>query len=143
MPSQETPFGQPTGLANMHPGYLSPDVIGPSGPVDPELSVLAVRSRSGTPLAVLANYSQHYFGATPISADYYGSFCRQLAERLGQPGEGSGPFVCAMSQGTSGDLMWMDYGAPKRDLTMEQYAAGVVARATAAAAAIGSRLRAR
>jgi hypothetical protein len=29
------PFGTPNVRANMHPGHESPDVIGPSGPVDP------------------------------------------------------------------------------------------------------------
>ena len=56
------PFGDATGLAHMHPGYLSPDVIGPSGPVDPELFLISVQAIDGRPLAVFANYSQHYFG---------------------------------------------------------------------------------
>ena len=34
-----------------------------------------------------------------------------------------------MSQGTSGDQMWMDYGGPKRDLTLDAYAQGVADRA--------------
>jgi len=120
------PFGQSTGLAHMHPGYQSKDVIGPSGPVDPELSIISVQSREGRPLAVLANYSQHYFGAQAISADYYGLFCKYVASLLQEPGEGNGPFVCAMSQGTSGDLMWMDYGSPaKKSLTAASYAEAV------------------
>jgi hypothetical protein len=130
------PFGNATGLANMHPGYLSPEVIGPSGPVDPQLSVLAVQTKDGRPLAVLANYSQHYFGAAPVSADYYGHFCRHLARLLGQPGDGNGPFVCAMSQGTSGDLMWMDYGAPKKNLTLDGYAEAVAQYAARAIAQV-------
>ena len=85
------PFGAASAVANMQPGYLSPEVIGPSGPVDPELSVIAVRTREGRPLAVWANYSQHFFGATPVSADYYGHFCRHLALLLGEPGDGQGP----------------------------------------------------
>lgn len=119
------PFGNATGLANMHPGYLSADIIGPSGPVDPGLSVISVQTRDGKPLAVLANYSQHYFGSAPVSADYYGLFCKHVAALLSQPGEGNGPFVCAMSQGTSGDLMWMDYGAPKKTIAADDYAAAV------------------
>lgn len=119
------PFGEPTGLAHMHPGYLSREVIGPSGPVDPGLSVLSVQTPEGRPLAVLANYSQHYFGATQVSADYYGHFCRHVARLLGEAGDGNGPFVCAMSQGTSGDLMWMDYGSPKKAITSDGYAAAV------------------
>jgi putative membrane-bound dehydrogenase-like protein len=126
------PFGEATGRANMHPGYLSKDVIGPSGPVDPGLSVISIQTRDGKPLGVLANYSQHYFGAGAVSADYYGAFCRQVAQKLGQGGEGNGPFVCAMSQGTSGDLMWMDYGREKSAMTMEGYAEAVAANAVQA-----------
>ncbi|WP_395716856.1 PVC-type heme-binding CxxCH protein [Prosthecobacter sp.] len=119
------PFGQPTGRANMHPGYLSKDVVGPSGPVDPQLSVIALQTLDGKPLGVLANYSQHYFGTAPVSADYFGLFCKHLAAKLGQQGDGNGPFVCAMSQGTSGDQMWMDYGAEKKTITIDHYASEV------------------
>lgn len=127
LPGKEVvdPFGQPTGRANMHPGYLSKDVVGPSGPVDPQLSVIALQTLDGRPLGVLANYSQHYFGSGPVSADYYGHFCKHLAAKLGQSGEGNGPFVCAMSQGTSGDQMWMDYGAEKKSITLAPYASEV------------------
>ena len=127
LPGKEVvdPFGEPTGRANMHPGYLSKDVVGPSGPVDPQLSVISLQTADGKPLGVLANYSQHYFGSGPISSDYYGLFCKHLADKLGQPGEGNGPFVCAMSQGTSGDQMWMDYGAEKKTITIDTYASEV------------------
>ncbi|HEY2573783.1 MAG TPA: neutral/alkaline non-lysosomal ceramidase N-terminal domain-containing protein, partial [Verrucomicrobiaceae bacterium] len=121
----DDPFGDKSARANMHPGYLSKEVIGPSGPVDPELIVISIQTKDGKPMGVLANYSQHYFGSTPVSADYYGAFCRHLAQKLGQPGDGNGAFVCAMSQGTSGDLMWMDYGAEKKDLKLDAYAEAV------------------
>src|SRR6185503_7125126 len=70
----DDPFGQPTVRANMHPGHESPDAVGPSGPVDPALSVLAVQSPDGMPLALLANYSQHYYGSPLLSSDYFGRF---------------------------------------------------------------------
>ena len=123
------PFGNPTGLAHMHPGHLSREVIGPSGPVDPQVSVISVRSSGGAPLAVFANYSQHYFGSPAVSADYFGHFARSVASALGVAGEGTGPFVCALSQGTSGDLMWMDYGAEPRPIGVAEYAASVATRA--------------
>jgi putative membrane-bound dehydrogenase-like protein len=119
------PFGQATGRAHMHPGHESPDVIGPSGPVDPELSLIGLQLLDGTPLGVIANYGQHYYGAPAISADYFGIFAKYIADYLAQPGDGNGPFVCAMSQGTSGDLATMDYGAPARSRDMAAYAAGV------------------
>ena len=100
------PFGELTVRANMHPGHQNPDTIGPSGPSDPALTLLAVQSPAGRPLAVLANYSMHYFGAPALSADYYGVFAEKLGTLLGA--DGAGPaFVGIMSQGTSGDQQWM------------------------------------
>jgi hypothetical protein len=60
----------------------------------------------------------HYFGSAPVSADYYGRFCDKLAARVA-PSSG---FVAVMSQGTSGDSHWMDYGKPKTNTTLDQYA---------------------
>jgi hypothetical protein len=129
----EDPFGRRTVRANMHPGYQNPDVIAPSGPVDPALTVLSVQSRSGRPIAVLANYSMHYYGAEPVSADYYGRFATALARRIGAEAASLShtvaPFVAIMSQGTSGDQMWMDYGRPKKDPGLDAYADAVAASA--------------
>ena len=118
-------FGDRNVRANMHPGHQSPDVTGPSGPVDPGLSVLGVQSLDGRPLAMLANYSQHYYGSPLLSSDYYGRFAKHVAEQLGA-GDG---FVGMMSQGTSGDQQWMDYGARSVDIGYDAYAKEVAARA--------------
>ncbi|AMV40284.1 LamG domain-containing protein [Planctomyces sp. SH-PL62] len=118
----DDPFGDKTVRANMHPGYENPDAIAPSGPTDPALTVLAIREPGGRPIAVLANYSMHYYGSTPVSADYYGRFAATLAKKLAP--DGPAP-VCIMSQGTSGDQMWMDYGKPKVDPGLDAYADGV------------------
>jgi len=112
------PFGERNVRAHMHPGHESPDAVGPSGPVDPQLSVLAVQRPDGKPLALLANYSQHYYGSQLLSSDYYGRFARHIATMLGADDS----FVGIMSQGTSGDLMWMDYGALKREIGYDAYA---------------------
>ncbi|MSU26769.1 MAG: c-type cytochrome [Pedosphaera sp.] len=118
------PFGQRNVRANMHPGHQSPDAIGPSGPVDPQLSVLAVQRLDGKPLALLANYSQHYYGSPLLSSDYYGRFARHIATML----EADDSFVGIMSQGTSGDQMWMDYGAPKHEIGYDAYAKEIAGR---------------
>jgi hypothetical protein len=76
-------------------------------------------------LLFLANYSQHYFGSPILHPDYFGVFSDKIAARI-EAGEG---FVAMMSQGTSGDQMWMDYGKPKSDITLDQYAEGVTTRA--------------
>ena len=115
---QTDPFGRRSVRAMMHPGHQNPDYLGPAGPVDTQLSLLAVQSLDGRPIAVLANYSMHYFGAEAISADYFGLFARIFAELAG----GDTNFVAIMSQGTSGDLQWRDYGKPPQSLTLEDYA---------------------
>ena len=109
---QADPFGDLTVRANMHPGPLSPNAVGPSGPVDPWLSVLSVRTKDHKPIALLANFSMHYFGGHPgISADYFGMFARRIHEKLAPQ---NADFVGMMSQGTSGDLWWGDYFQPTR-----------------------------
>lgn len=126
------PFGVRNVRAQMHPGHESPDVTGPSGPVDPALSVLAVQTLDGRPLALLANYSQHYYGSPLLSSDYYGRFTKHVAQKLSADER----FVCLMSQGTSGDLMWMDYSAPPREIGYDAYAEEVASRALEAYARI-------
>ncbi len=111
------PFGEQTVRAMMHPGYQNPDYIGPAGPADTGLSLLSIQSADGTrPIGLLANYSMHYFGiGGGFSADYYGRFCDLMEQRIGAAGSAHAPFVVAMSQGTSGDLHWMDYSQPRKE----------------------------
>lgn len=121
----EDPFGDKTVRAMMHPGHQNPEFISPAGPVDPGLSLLSIQSVDGKrPLGLLANYSMHYFGARGgFSSDYYGKFCQLLEAKIGKTGDSKRPFVAALSQGTSGDLQWMDYSKPRRsDYGLDQYA---------------------
>ncbi|MES2569531.1 MAG: LamG-like jellyroll fold domain-containing protein, partial [Verrucomicrobiota bacterium] len=123
------PFGQQNVRAHMHPGHQSADVIGPSGPVDPALTLLGIETLDRRPLAMLANYSQHYYGSPLLSSDYFGRFARHISTELGITD--SVPFVAIMSQGTSGDLMWMDYGAPRHEIGYDAYARKVAGRVAA------------
>ena len=118
------PFGRRTVRAMMHPGYQNPDFVGPAGPIDPDLSILAVQSTDGRPIALLANFSMHYFGSPMLSADYYGAFALSVEQTLA-PKQADPPFVAIMSQGTSGDLHWMDYSRPRRQEGMAAYAAAL------------------
>ena len=108
------PFGDQTVRANMHPGYQNPDCIGPAGPVDPDLTILSVQSRDGRPIAMLANYCMHYYGAPSVSSDYYGPFCTAFNRLIGAD-KNDPPCIAMMSHGTSGDQHWMDYGRSKKD----------------------------
>ena len=132
------PFGQATGRAHMHPGYQNPDALGPSGPTDPALTVLSIRAKSGRPLAVVANYSMHYFGAPALSADYFGRFADRLTELVGARDQNP-PFVAMMSQGTSGDQQWMPYGRPDPKARIEEYTEAVARNALAAYRTISHR----
>ncbi len=116
------PFGNPTVRSNMHPGYLNPDFVGPSGPVDPWLTVFSVRTADDKPLAVLANFSMHYFGSAPVSADYFGRVCANLEKRFGKE---NAKFVAIHSQGTAGDLHWMDYSKAQTKTTIDDYASAI------------------
>lgn len=117
------PFGLRTVRAMMHPGYQNPDYVCPSGPVDPEISVVSVVAAKGDqPLCVMANYSMHYYGGTPgFSADYFGQVAGELEAQLGNQNGSDSPFVGIMSQGTSGDLHWMNYSKPPREITRSEY----------------------
>ena len=98
----------------MNPRPAAPDLIKPAGPTDPEVAFLAVETRHGRPLALLANYSLHYVGRgnpTDISADYFGMFAERIGELLGASGDGP-RFVGIMSNGTSGDITGIDASKP-------------------------------
>lgn len=117
------PFGDVSVRANMIPGFENPDVITPAGPVDAELSVLAIQSVStNKPIAVLANFSNHYFGSAGISPDYFGLFDTGLAAKIGGG-------IVMMSQGTSGDSNTSDYAKPKATWTIDDYASGLIDKA--------------
>ncbi|MHB8969945.1 MAG: LamG-like jellyroll fold domain-containing protein [Pirellulaceae bacterium] len=116
------PLGRQNVRAMMHPGHQNPQFIGPCGPSDPQVSVLAVQTPEGKPIALLANYSMHYFGAEPISADYYGDFVRLVSRRLAADDHS---FIAMMSHGTSGDQQWQDYANPAPSISRLQYATEV------------------
>ena len=124
------PFGRSTDTVKMNPGYQLPGLIEPAGPVDPEVSVLSVRTLAGKPLALLANYSLHYVGGVePLSADYFGAF----AERMGDLLKAEPAFVGILSNGTSGDMNNINFAGPapgkKEPFEQIRLVADAVARA--------------
>lgn len=109
----EDPFGRTTDVVRMNPGFDKSVTDRPSGPVDPEICVLSVQSADGRPLALLANYSLHYVGGVPadtLSADYFAEFASLIGQRIGAT-SADPPFVGIMSNGTSGNINNIDFGA--------------------------------
>ena len=126
----EDPFGNMTVRANMHAGRNWDDVTGEAGPKDPDLSIISIQSRDGRPLAVLGNFSMHYFGDKDISADYFGLFSEGLKKRLApESAPGKPAFVGIMSHGCSGDIYRTDYKIPEKDRpkpTIDEYTNGLL-----------------
>jgi len=129
------PFGNPTVRANMHAGRNWDDVTGESGPEDPDLTLISIQDLKGKPLAILANFSMHYFaGVKAISSDYFGKFATNLRAMLNTDES----FVGIMSHGCSGDIWRRDYTVrnwtvdppPKEEqMQIDAYAKGLAERA--------------
>jgi len=131
----EDPFGNKSVRANMHAGSNWDNVTGESGPEDPDLSLISIQTKDGKPLAVLANFSMHYFGDKDIGADYFGLFSDGLQKRI----DPEGKMVGMMSHGCSGDIYRTDYTIPEKDRpkpTMDEYANGLLDIAMKAYASI-------
>lgn len=137
--SYENPFGNQSDRAKMNPGQVSADVSVPTGPVDQDVAVLAVRSAADKrPLGLLANYSLHYVGGNPsISADYFAAFANEMALRLNTGDAryaGKPAFVGIMSNGTSGNINNVNFGSPIRHKRDPGQQIQIVARSVADAA---------
>jgi hypothetical protein len=117
------PFGRTTDRVKMNPPVASPNLIEPAGPVDPDVSIVAVQSSDGRPLALLANYGLHYVGSVGpghASADYFGAFAQRVATLLDAE-RCDPPFVAIMSNGTSGDVNNVNFRQPRpRRISYEQ-----------------------
>ena len=122
------PFGELTTRATMHPGHRNPDWEEPSGPMNPDVNVLAVRRLDGSPLALFGSFSIHYVGSAALSADYFGIFAQRVGELLEAGGEGQ-PFVGVLANGVSGDAYLVDYTLEKRVPFDKQSIAETVANA--------------
>ncbi|MFA6242775.1 MAG: hypothetical protein WC655_17685 [Candidatus Hydrogenedentales bacterium] len=105
------PFGGTTDTVKMNPGVGNPDLVEPAGPTDPGVSIIALRTLDGRPIALLANYSLHYVGGTGgghVSADYFACFADRIQALLGAD-RLDPPFVGIMSNGTSGNINNIDF----------------------------------
>ncbi len=103
------PFGEQTTRANMHPGHRNPNWQEPSGPINPDLDIIALRRPDGSPIALYGSFSIHYVGGVqPISADYFGVFCNRISELLDASSTGK-PFVGILANGVSGDIYLRNY----------------------------------
>jgi len=132
------PFDNPTVRATMHAGNNWDDVTGESGPEDPDFSLVSFQSLKGRPIALLANFSMHYFsgGIKGIHADYFGLFNKGVEAAIIPPNNNEElhpPFVSALGHGCSGDIWRRDY--TKRPLinpSIQEYTDALIKKTLAA-----------
>ncbi len=123
---QTDPFGEKTTRASL--GKAEHE----AGPVDEQLSLLSfVSLEDDQPIALLANFSMHYFRYKPggFSADYFGLFSDDLAGKIAPAAKGGDRMLVAMSQGTSGDCGWQNHAGPSKYPNMAEYSVKLADRA--------------
>jgi hypothetical protein len=88
-----------------NPGPLSPDIVGPAGPIDPEVGIFLINKvKSKKYEGGLIVFSMHAdcIGGTEISADYPYFLEQTLKNKFGKN------FISAFSVGASGDINDID-----------------------------------
>ena len=119
------PFGRNTDRVKMNPPVGSPNIIKAAGPVDPDVSVVAVESAEGRPIALLVSYALHYVGGTGpghISADYFAAWANSVTRLAGLAGSRQfPPFVPILANACSGNINGVNFlGKPVRHAPYEQ-----------------------
>jgi hypothetical protein len=94
-----------SGAVLFNPGPLNPDIVGPAGPVDPEVGIVMLRNlKSQKMQSGLTVFAMHCdsFGGTEISADYPYYLEESLKAQFGKE------FMSAFALGPSGDINHID-----------------------------------
>ncbi len=74
------------GTVKTNPGVRNPDIIEPTGPIDPDVTVLRISDSNDKLIGVVTNYACHLdvVGGTEYSADYPGEMSRVLKDVYGK-----------------------------------------------------------
>lgn len=103
------------GTARTHGSFRDPAALAFEGPIDPEVAVVAVRAKDGTPLGLMVNFACHpchHGGDALVSAGYPGQMSRALQEK-GWP-------VSLFLQGAGGNLHHLDPSGANPEKSMEE-----------------------
>lgn len=122
------PFGSTGDQVKMNPVPGSPDIVRAAGPVDPEVSLLAVEDTAGKPIAVLASYALHYVGGCPssdVTADYFACWARAMNRLAGAE------FVAILANACSGNINNVNFLSPRVAKQPYQQMESVAARLAA------------
>ena len=127
------------GTVATNPGISNPKIIGPAGPIDPDLPFLLI-SKDKTPVGSLTVFAMHLdtVGGTEYSADYAGQLATALRREFGVR------FISVFGTGTCGNINHIDASGSRRytaRLIGEQLAVSVLSmrqREPVADAALGA-----
>jgi neutral ceramidase len=99
-----------------HPGKDNPDIVRPSGPIDPDVGVLAARVPGGGLLGLFVNFACHptVMGGNGFSADYIHDLRETLRQHYKSPGLPVGFLL-----GAAGDVTQVDNQRPGREFGEE------------------------
>jgi len=126
-------FWMADGTVGWNPPKLSPEIIAPAGPHDPEIGLLHfdTTEKAPKPLGTVVNYAMHpdATGGTRLSADFPGVLARRLAEFKGAE------MVTLFANGACGNLnhrnvWWADrQSGPGETMRLGNILAGAVSAA--------------
>jgi len=73
------------GTVGWNPGKLNPNIVEPTGPIDPDLGLVSFESETGEPIATYINFALHLdtTGGLRFSADYPATLARLLGQARG------------------------------------------------------------
>jgi hypothetical protein len=95
------------GSVRMNPGRANPDIVRPTGPIDPDVSVVYFDSPGGDPIATYVNFALHVaiVGGRQASSDYPGVLSKALAAVKGPR------MLTIFTNGMSGNVNHIDVQA--------------------------------
>ena len=102
-------FRMADGRVQFNPAKQDPNIIGPDGPIDPQINLLRIDGPDKQPVAIIANFALHVdvISGCEISADFPGEMSRIVSNMY--PNK---PLVIFM-QGTCGNINHRDTDNPE------------------------------
>lgn len=103
-------FHMKDGSVGWNPGKLNPNILRPTGPIDPDVPVVYFESADKRPLASYVNFAMHLdtVGGLRISADYPATVARLLADARGED------MVSLFTAGCCGNINHIDVSSSER-----------------------------